>query len=212
MMNIDSKHFLLLLSLVIILQSCRSGSGKNNKEAVSPELSKAAMPDSSVNTFLELRNALKTPDSLRHVTNDSITVLVLTTSDEMEYLVAHPYPGDADGSFIGFEISHLSSDLIDYPNIKIPANRFTTQNGIYLGMPMNDLLKVKGEPGNRHDVEGLTTLTYLGAPKDFLDRHKSEEYIFECQVANGTVARIRFGFVPLQEESQLKSLDSVSQF
>lgn len=159
-------------------------------------LTRAYSPDSSVNNLIQLRNAEKTPDSISAAINDSLGVIVLTTRNDLQYLIAYQYPGDPKGSFIGFEITHLSTDLLDYPNKKVNADEFVTQNGIRLGMTSADLAQIKGDSVEINSSNGISTYTYTGAQPDFLTRHASDQYIFECELVNDQVSRIRFGFLP----------------
>jgi hypothetical protein len=198
------KTALSLLIVISIILSTGCGPGGLN-------IFGKRMPDSSIN-HLQLRNPASTPDSVKNMLTNGSRVAVFTTADEMEYLVAHQDPDGPPGSFVGFEVSHLSSDLIDYPNKKTTVKHFTTENGMYLNMPLDDLLDIKGNEYVKSNNNGVTVYRYMGAPKDFLSRHNSEEYILEFEEVEGKVSRIRFGFIgPLIQSPQSIPLKSVQQ-
>jgi hypothetical protein len=187
------NFFYTLLILICSLQSCRHPVREHKK---GPELLQATSPDSSVNALLELRNAAKTPDSINTTYNDSTHVVVLSTSDELQFLIAYQSPGEDSGSYIGFEISRLSKDLMDYPYKKLKTEKFITQNGIFLEMSVADLIKIKGPQFEKKSDSGLDTYIWTVTPADFLKRHHASKYIFQCDVAFDKISRIRFGFMP----------------
>jgi hypothetical protein len=193
------KHFLpnpnlrlafFLLLMMISQQSCQTGTSFFPDFLGSP-----SMPDSTINHTIQLRNAAETPGWIKNAIIDTQHVAVLTTSNEMEYLIAYQDPDGERGTFIGFEITSLTSDLLDFPSKKVKSKHFMTENGIYLRMPIEEVLNIKGRNFFKHSENGITTYRYFGAPKDFLSRHRSEEYMFEFEEVEKRVSRIRFGFI-----------------
>ena len=180
----------LLIIFILFFQSCGPGADKGLS------LKTAVMPDSSVNKMLKLLNAEFTPDSIKNAI-DSNGIVVLTTNDETKFVIAYQFPGGPKGSFIGFELCGMKSEIIDYPAKKVNTEQFKTTNGIYFGMPENDFLKVKGDKFQKtSDHDDIATYVYTEAPEDFLQRHNSQQYIFECEMSLKKVSRIRFGFLP----------------
>lgn len=181
---------LLLVIVILLIQGCGPGADKKSS------LKAAVMPDSSVNKMLQLLNAEFTPDSIKNAI-DSNGMVVLTTNDETKFMIAYQFPGGPKGSFIGFELCGMKSEIIDYPAKKVNTDLFKTTNGIYFGMPEADFLKVKGDKYQKtSDHEDIATYVYTDAPEDFLQRHNSQQYIFECEMSLQKVSRIRFGFLP----------------
>jgi len=62
-------------------------------------------------------------------------------------------------------------------------------------MPIKKFLKLKEGIPIKSTENGVTSYLYLDAPDDFLKRHQSTRYIFECEEVEGRISRIRFGFI-----------------
>jgi hypothetical protein len=158
-------------------------------------------PDSTVNRLLKLRDPASVPDWLRKAINDTSHTVILKNIDETEYLIAYNDPDRSPGSFVGFEITHLSTNIIDLPMRKVNVRHFATENGYRLQMPIEDFLEEKEGIPIKTEQNGVTNYTYFDVPRDFLTRYKSDGYLFECEAVEGKVSRIRFGFVDMPKDT-----------
>lgn len=192
---------LLFAIAFILFAGCQGKKSKTQTDSTYP------LPDSSIVHFLRLRNAASTPDSIKAAIKDN--VVVLSTSDETRFLIAYQYPGDPPGSFIGFDLLGLSSELAEYPYKKTTLENFETENGITLVPFLDEILKKKGSDYVIKEENGLVTYTWYDAPPDFLKRYNSSEYLFEVSAMDSLVTRIRFGLVP-DSANEVRALQKIN--
>ena len=191
-----TRLYCLLICCIVL--ACGTGE-KRDQSKVSSKAVPNLTFDTAIYNLLQLRNAAATPDSIKaRINNDS--ALVFITKDEMEYLIAYPDPLQPPGSFIGFEITGITTKLNDYPTIKTNIERFNTNSGINRRTPIGDVLKSKGEPMSTNSSNGITTYQFKGPPNIYVNAN--EMYIFEVEEVNGGITRIRFGLIPAKAEEQ----------
>ena len=182
-------YFALLLSAVY---SCKVNTGK--EEVTSPVPKSFSPAEVSVDSFIYVRNAGLVPAYVKNRLDASYNVVILTNADETEILSAYQDTGLLAGSFIGYQIKQISSNDVvdwDFPIITTKVPRFTTTNGIYLHMPVTELLKIKGEPSEKKSSDGITSYLYL---EEESNRKANEQYAFYCEAVNGAVLLIRAGY------------------
>jgi hypothetical protein len=201
---------LTLVAILFILSSCQqvTKSRAKTRKETAPASHDLIIPDSSISNFLKLRDPVSTPDSIKKAIKDN--VVILSNKDETRFLIAYQYPGDPLGSFIGFELSGLSTEIVDYP-IKTNIPSFVTENGVSNNCELEEILKFKGNNYYKTEENGLATYSFNDVPEDFLDRHNSEEYFFEVQAMEGLLNRIQFGFIVKDSTENTGRLEKVKK-
>jgi hypothetical protein len=192
---------LSLITIVFILSSCH--------EATKTNVTNKNLPDSSVSNFLKLRDPDSTPDSIKSAIKDNVVVIANNT--ETSFLIAYQYPGDPPGSFIGFELSNLSNKIVDCPYVKTNIAEFTTGSGVSKLNEVQDILQIKGKKYIKTEENGVVIYSYLEAPKDFLERHNSDGYMFEVEAVDGLLSRIHFGLVQTKAPENMGKLKKVEK-
>ena len=156
------------------------------------------VPDTTINKKLRLLDYL----SLENFYHGKITlintirqtpVVSFCTKDKKQYLLAYQYEGDTKNAFSVFEVGHISSanraDICNLTNEK----SFSTESGLTLGISLNELITIKGQ--NYILSKQDSVLKYrIDSALEFLDRYKMPGYFLECQIKNGKVSNIKFGF------------------
>ena len=93
-----------------------------------------------------------------------------------------------------FEMGYVTYDFFKYVKIYYLTEFeiFKTESDIYLNMPLDQLLDIKG---NNYKNEDKSIIYYLDIDNsDFVRRYKTHDYYLRCEVDNGKVCKINFGF------------------
>lgn len=164
------------------------------------------MPDTTINKKLLLREG----DSIHNFYSDSKSlelverlresaVIVFRNKSNNEYLLAYHYEGDTEYTYSCFEIGYLKNDKnISKSNFyQTHEDVFQTESGLSLGMPLNEVFRLKGEQYQSKKQDNFTILTFKitninNSP--FLKRYSMPSYFIEIWAAENEVKKIVFGF------------------
>ncbi|WP_017733371.1 hypothetical protein [Nafulsella turpanensis] len=198
------KILLLLLSQVIIscteskTSSRRNQTPKVHEEDVRQEA--IFTPDSTIHGVLKLHNRtsldefygeterLKLVDSLREA-----YVLPFCNRNGSQYLFGYQYEGNEKLSFSVFEIGYVKKDM-EVCEARVDVENFSTESGIKLGMPLEELLELKGK---EYEFRSDSLIIYKiddYSGSEFLQKYNMPAYFLECSMNASRVSKIKLGF------------------
>ncbi len=220
----NNMKVLIALMLTSLL-SCKEGNKKNepisnltnskenidsalilDKKLISSNLkeSRQIKPDTTINNKLLLSNSeslinfysseIKTVDRIRES-----PVVIFTSRNKNEYLIAYQYEGSSKNSFDCFEIGYYKNEksLIEIEKYETSETKFETESKICLGADFKKIVEVKGSNYNKLEKENSIVITYRNddyANSSFLKRYNMPSYYMEFTIERDKVIKIKFGF------------------
>ena len=164
------------------------------------------LPDSTINGIFVLSNSESAQIFYKDISKTHLQYensvynpfgydfIAFVNKDSSQYLIAFHYDGDVINSYSAFEMGYVTYDFFKYVKIYYLTEFeiFKTESDIYLNMPLDQLLDIKG---NNYKNEDKSIIYYLDIDNsDFVRRYKTHDYYLRCEVDNGKVCKINFGF------------------
>lgn len=164
------------------------------------------IPDTSINKklflsdFQSLSNFYSTTKNI--VTIERVRespVVIFSNKNNKEYLIAYQYEGGMKNSFDCYEIGYLLNEreLEKETFYNTSEDSFKTESNIYLGLPLENLISIKGASFKKNVVGTKTILTYRNCDfenSDFLQRYNMPSYFMEFTMQENRIIKIKFGF------------------
>lgn len=117
-------------------------------------------------------------------------VMPFSNSSKTEYLLAYQYEGGTSNTFGCFEIGNYDSKISGYTTLSV--TNFKTENGLHLGMTLNELEHIKGTTFQKYQNKIVYRIE--GKNSAFLQMHNMPEYFLECELKSEKITKIKFGF------------------
>jgi hypothetical protein len=206
-----NSNFFILLALLccLVLTSCgRNQSKENNNNITSLNKQSASsnnihkevsfLPDSTVNNILILHNAESSKLFYPEISSEKFItflrnspVLGFTNKKAEEYLLLYQYEGGVKYAFSCFEIGKTKS--INKDLTATDYEKFKTENGLMLGMSLNDLERIKGKSYTKEKNKIIYQIIDH-ADSDFLKSYNMPAYFLECILEDNKIVKIKYGF------------------
>lgn len=165
------------------------------------------LPDSTINGIFILSNPKSFLDfykesSKTHLQDEissynpfGYSFIAFVNKDTSQYLISFEFDGDVTNSYSAFEIGYVTTDFFRCIDVFYVTEYrfFSTESGIFLNMPSDQLLELKGK--NCCIKNNNTINYYLDDNSLFCMRYKQYKYFLKCEVNNGKVSKINFGFI-----------------
>lgn len=164
------------------------------------------IPDTAINggLFLEneglMSNYSRSENDFKLVEGiRSSPVVIFSTKNEKEYLLAYQYEGNSKNTFSAFEIIEAADLKDDIGAAVVPTElkEFNTGTGLRLGLTAETVRQLKGEEHKKVLESGNTLLVYaINDPKSqFLQRYNMANYHLKITInSKNKIERIYFGF------------------
>jgi hypothetical protein len=123
-------------------------------------------------------------------------VAVFVNQGRQQYLLASHYEGDTRNAFATVEIGYVFPAVLQRPQQQTNLMQFRTESGLCLGLPLRQVLALKG-PNYRLRLTPDSVLTYrLDRPEQspFLRRYAMPGYFLELTVYQARIKALKFGF------------------
>jgi len=215
--NRNIKAWANKLIIINILWIIFLGCQRNEKVIISNEMSphiekhfsllekSVFIPDTTINSILELRNPLSLKlfylDYKNIIYTESIRtgspIIIFINKNKTQYLLGYKFEGDVRNSLSCFEIGYLKNENFKYiKQHKTDCEKFITESGIQLGISFSELISLKGK---NYTVEKNKTDTLIVYKADkntseYVNRHSMASYFMEYFIKADKIEKIYFGF------------------
>ena len=176
-----------------------------NKQIIENEL-KDVLPDSTVNKLLILENneslqkfykdykTISTIDRLRES-----PVVIFSSKDKSQYLLAYQYEGNTKNNFSCFEIGYFENEkkLNQNSSYNVEDKIFETESKLSLGISLEKLIEIKGDSYKTKNDKDESVVTYRidnYEKSSFLKKYNMPGYFMEFRLKDNKVTKILFGF------------------
>ncbi len=197
------KYFLTIVLGTLIFISCsEKPSKKSDDKSANSKVVSSSKPDIAVGkiSLLSSKNideylGKNSMDRLTKVEESKdIPNLSVLSSDKSQKLTVYFHPGGKAKEFSEFKVNYnTQSDKYTKP---ISENEFETESKIKLGISIDDLKTIKGEPKNTY-VGEITTLLYkIDDYKNskFLKKYNYPSYYAQYKFKDKKLIEFKFGF------------------
>lgn len=176
-----------------------------NKQIIGKGL-KEVLPDSAVNKLLILENnkslqkfykdykMISTIDRLRES-----PVVIFSSKDKSQYLLAHQYEGNTKNNFSCFEIGYYENEkkLNQNSSYNVEDEIFETESKLSLGISLEKLIEIKGDGYKTKNEKDESVVIYRIDDYEkslFLKKYNMPGYFMEFRLKDNKVTKILFGF------------------
>jgi hypothetical protein len=123
-------------------------------------------------------------------------VAVFVNQGRQQYLLASHYEGDTRNAFAAVEIGYVSPAVLQRPHRQTNLERFRTESGLCLGLPLRQVLALKGRDYRLRLTPDSVLAYRLDGPEQspFLRRYAMPGYFLELTVHQAKIKAIKFGF------------------
>lgn len=150
--------------------------------------------DKSIFNFYSKKKPLILIEKLRQS-----PVIIFGNNSSKEYLLAYQYEGNTKNTYSCFEIGYFEDDKsisIKQSNQTKETN-FKTESGLFLGLSLEDVIRIKGLGYELEKSGGYIILNYKIEDYEssaFLKKYNMPGYFIEFRLKNNIVKKITFGF------------------
>ncbi len=203
---LESKSYIywILLGVCSCLLNCNNRISKDSPQITFARQDKVDsityLPDTTVNDILELENYLSVEKFI--IDNKKfefierireVPVVIFLNNNLKEYLLAYQYEGDTQCAFSCFEIGYNRNNVFNkFPHIKTNYSSFQTESKILLGIPFNELLRIK--KGGVTNTNQSIIRYKIDISDPFVKRYNMPNYFMEIELKKGYVDKIKYGF------------------
>ncbi|MCA0427280.1 MAG: hypothetical protein LCH37_07565 [Bacteroidetes bacterium] len=120
----------------------------------------------------------------------------LANSSGKELLILHFHEGNIAGHFSEFELVPMPASLAQKAQ-RSSLKQFKSESGVFLGMGLNELLRIKGNDFKLQGEGKDSVLVYHFTQEEFPDfckRYRMPGYFFKARIKQGKVQGFHFGF------------------
>ncbi len=196
------KYFVVTLIMCFSIWTCSNLKlNDKSKTASNKRMRVFFTPDTCVNGKFFLLNSLSTENILNNMEityiKDSIeepTKVTFMNINKTEYLYCYLEVGGFINSFSSFEICQIKRESISKVANLLPTSYFYLESGLKLGMPITDLINIKGPDYETYNDSVIIYKINDFANSSFLKSYNMPEYFLECSINQKVISKIKIGF------------------
>ncbi|MEM6264547.1 MAG: hypothetical protein AAGI38_18685, partial [Bacteroidota bacterium] len=132
---------------------------------------------------------------MERVEEDVQLTVKVVSRDSKQQLILYFHPGSVAKKFSEFHVSYVSQkDTLD---VNTQDLIFQTESGIQLGLTIDELLKIKGEPDSLITSGETSVFQYFideFQASDFLQSYNMPVYYARYSFEKGILTEFKFGF------------------
>ena len=194
------RNFCSMMCMLVLLTSCTNKKATNSEEQSTAQVVKVDFkPDIKIG-LISLLNSINVDDYLgenvmSRLDKFPIPCASVVCNKGKQRLSVYFHPGNMTKEFSEFEISFI--DEKTNKDLLTRDKEFKTESGIKLGLNMENLMSIKGEPHNTTVNDNRTVLHYKITDfknSAFLSKYNMPIYYSDYEFENDFLIKFKFGF------------------
>lgn len=190
----DILLFIILLSFYFSISTSQIFGQNKEKNHLSPDI--------SINKEVFLRNPISVENVFGNISllmnqDKNFPYVYFINRTKKQYLKMVFFPGDVKNSISQFEVGYVLNLENEKLNHISFGDTFVTESGIFLGLSKEEVLRIKGIPSEKIQLDDTLIIKYIidnYNTSDFLKKHNMPIYFAEYWIVEDKVIKFKFGF------------------